>query len=457
MLNASSNRMSLKRRVFDAGAWSLAGVAVSYAIRLGSSLVMTRLLVPQMFGVMAIAMLVMAALAMLSDVGLSQNIVQSKRGDDPAFLNTAWTIQILRGLLLWLLALCIALFVVAANHIGLVPKASVYADFGLPHVIAAVSISAAIGGFESTKLSEAARHLALGRVTRIRIAAQIVGLICMISWALIDRSIWALVAGSISATAATTLLSHLSLPGISNRWHWDRSAAHEIVHFGKWMFLSSILGFFANNADRILLGGLVDAPTLGIYSIAFTIVNSVVQILNTLFSLVSFPAFSEIARERSVELRRGLYRFHTVTASFAYFCSGLLIVSGNSLVTLLYDRRYAQAGWMLEILAVGLLTVPFYLGQFSLLARGLPRLFASVIGIRVGVAIVLIPLGFHLYGMPGALWGIVLGHLSSAPVTIYFQIKYHLFDLPKELLLLPMLLVGMILGSGLNLAIGHGL
>ena len=119
-----------------------------------------------------------------------------------------------------------------------------------------------------------------------------------------------------------------------------------------------------------------------------------------------------------------MYRFHIATASFTYICAGLLIVSGNTLIGLLYDRRYEQAGWMLEVLAIGLLSVPFNLAQLSLLARGLPRLFTNVIAIRVAVTIVLIPLGFRFFGVPGALWAIVASQLSSAPVTIYYQLKY---------------------------------
>jgi O-antigen/teichoic acid export membrane protein len=260
-----------------------------------------------------------------------------------------------------------------------------------------------------------------------------------------------LVAGSICSTAVTTLLSHTSLPGVANRWEWDRSAFQEIIHFGKWMFLSSILGFFANSSDRILLGSFVDSATLGIYSIAFNIFSMIVQMLNTIFSSVLFPALSEVARERSLELKRSLYRFHIVTASFAYLCSGLLFVSGDRLISLLYDRRYGQAGWMLEVLAVALVGAPFNLSHNSLLARGLPRIFTNIIAIRVAVTFVLIPLAFHYFGLPGALWAIVLSQVSSAPATIYYQIKYDLFDLSKELLLLPIFFVGMIVGKGLNL------
>jgi O-antigen/teichoic acid export membrane protein len=455
LLNAPSERPSLKKRVIGAGAWSLFGFGLSNAIRLGSSLMLTRLLVPQMFGLMAMATLVMTGLAMVSDLGLRLNIVQSKRGGDANFLNTAWTIQIVRGLVLWLLALCISIFLFATGHLGLAPRGSVYADPRLPFVIFVISFSVIIDGLQSTKLSEASRHLALGRVTVIQIVAQIIGLTCMMGWVLIDRSIWALVAGGICASVVTTTLSHTWLPGVANRWQWDRSAFYEIVHFGKWMFLSSILGFFANNGDRVLLGGLVDSTSLGIYAIAFNIFNSIVQILSKIIGDVSYSAISEVAREQSLELKRSLYRFHVVIASVAYFCSGLLIVSGNALIGILYDRRYGQAGWMLEILAIALLAVPFNLAQLSLLARGLPRIFTHVIAIRVAATVVLIPLGFQLFGIPGALWGFVGGQLSSAPATVYYQQKYDLFDLSKELLLLPTLCAGMIIGKWFNHLVGH--
>jgi O-antigen/teichoic acid export membrane protein len=253
----------------------------------------------------------------------------------------------------------------------------------------------------------------------------------------------------------TTLLSHIWLPGIANRWHWDRSAVHEIIHFGKWMFLSSILGFFANSSDRMLLGGFVDSTTLGIYIIAFNVCGSIAQILNKLIGDVSYSALSEVARERGPDLKRSLYRFHVVTASFTYFCSGLLMISGNTLIKLLYDHRYEQAGWMLQVLAVGLLAIPFNLAIYCLLARGLAKIFTYLIAIHVAMAVLLIPLGFYFFGVPGALWGIVLSQLSAVPPTIYYAVKYDLFDLSKELYLLPTFFAGTVVAMGFNLVMGR--
>ena len=442
----------LKQRVFAASAWSLAGYGVNQAIRFGSNLIMTRLLVPEMFGVMAIATIVMVGLAMFSDLGLRQSLVQSRRGADPAFLNTAWVLQILRGFALWIMALAISIIVFLA--VDVVPRDSVYADPSLPLVIAALSFGAVIGGLESTKLSEASRNLALGRVTQIEIATQIVGVLCMLAWAFFDRSIWALVVGSTIAALLRTALSHVSLRGNTNRWQWDRSAFVELVHFGKWIFLSSILGFLVNSGDRLLLGWMVDSTVLGVYVIAYLIFNSIEFVLMKVIGDVSFPALSEIARDRRPSLKANYYRIYVIAASVAYLSAGILMTSGQMLIALLYDPRYAQAGWMLQVLAAALLTVPIRLAVICLLALGMPQLHSHVIAIRAVVLYIAAPLGFHLLGLPGAIVAIVVSCYASLPVTVLYANKYDLFDCRKELQLLAALPVGVGVGWVFNLVTG---
>ena len=110
--------VSLKRRAIWAGAWNVLSLVPSQVLRLGGNLIIARLLVPEMFGVMVIATTVSVLLHLLSDVGLRQNIIQSRRGDDPLFLNTAWTVQIIRGFVLFSLTLLLAV----ASWLGNVGK-----------------------------------------------------------------------------------------------------------------------------------------------------------------------------------------------------------------------------------------------------------------------------------------------------------------------------------------------
>jgi O-antigen/teichoic acid export membrane protein len=247
ILDSASSQLpqstSLKRRILDTAGWLIMGYGLNLAIRLGSNFLMTRLLVPEMFGVMSMASVVLVGLAMFSDVGLKQCIVRSERGHDSLFLNTAWTVQVLQGTLLWLLAMVVSAFLWLADQMNAFPADTAYAAPVLPAVVAALSSTLLINGLGSTKLHEASRTLRLGRAAQGVIVSQVVGLVCMVAWALVDRSIWALVAGAISSSLVRTWLSHVWLPGRPNRWQWDRAAWREIIWFGKWIFCRQFWDF----------------------------------------------------------------------------------------------------------------------------------------------------------------------------------------------------------------------
>jgi O-antigen/teichoic acid export membrane protein len=436
----------LRARVLRAGGWTVAGFALSQAIRFAGNLLMTRLLVPEMFGVMAIAMMVMYGLALFSDVGLRQSVVQSRRGREAAFLNTAWTIQIARGFVIWAAALAVALGFVFLK----MPEGSVYADPSLPYVIAILSFSAIIGGFESTRLHEASRMLALAQVTQIELASQLFGLACMIGWALVDRTIWALVVGALCAAALRTLLSHAWLPGTPNRWRWESPAAREILTVGQWIFAASVLGFLVNSADRLILGALVNSAVLGVYAIAFLLFSAVEQVLVKIVGEVSFPALSEVARERPAALRSAYYRFHLAVGLPACFAAGLLVAAAEPLVALLYDERYAEAGWMLRILAVALVTLPFRVATQCFVVLGEPQQMSAICALRLAALCAAVPLGWHFFGLAGALWAIVLSYFSTLPTTLAFVVRHRLFDAAKELALIPALLAGLFAGHALS-------
>ncbi len=415
---------------------------------------MTRLLLPDMFGVMAIATTVMIGLAMFSDVGLRQSVVQSHRGSEPSFLNTAWTIQILRGVVIWLAAVGVSIVIAVAARIGAVSPDSVYAAPSLPYVVSVLSFSTVISGFEFTKVCEASRGLALSYLTKLEIIAQIAGLACMLGWVAIDRSIWALVAGGVGSALARAVLSHLWLPGVKNRREWDRSAVHEVIHFGKWIFVASILGFLVNSGDRLLLGGLVSSTVLGFYSIATLIASSLEGILSKIMGDVSFPAFSEVVRDRPNDLQRTYYQFLGPIGAVAYFFAGFFMMFGQTLIHLLYDRRYEQVGWMLELVSAVLLTIPFRLATQSFLALGMPKLQSHIILVRLAFLFVATTIAFHFSGLVGALIAIVLSHFTSVPIIIFYNIRLGLFNLRKESYLLLFVLAGLVAGLAMKVMIG---
>jgi len=449
----SVQRSYLKSRVINAGSWSVAGYAASFAIRLGSNLIMTRLLLPEMFGVMGIAYLVLSGLALFSDLGLKPSVVQSKRGHEPDFLNTVWAVQIVRGCVLWLASIPVSVAIAAVARFDLVPKASVYQQEELPYVVVAVAITAIFSGFESTKILEAGRNLTLRRITTIDLASQACGLVVMVVWAAIDRSIWALVVGALAASMIRTVASHVALPGTSNRWLWERGALDEILRFGKWIFLSSLLFFFASNGDRIVLGALVGARELGAYVIALVMVSAIDQLLTKVIVDVSFPALSEVIRLRPRDLGRTYYKFHAIIAPLTYAGSGFLFIAGQEIVNVLYDARYQQAGWILQVLAVALLSIPFRMATQAFLALGIERLYFVLHAIRIVSLFAGLWLGYHVAGFEGAVWGVVVSNFANLPLTIIIAKQRGMFELRKEVIALLAVLPGAAVGWGFTLLV----
>ena len=146
---------SLRGLVLRGSVWTLSGTATRHVLRLVGNLVLTRLLFPEAFGLLTLVHLFLTGLQMFSDVGIRPSIVQNERGDDPDFLDTAWTIQAVRGGALCLLSILLAPFV-----------ATFYGEPLLAQLIPAIGFTAVFQGFASTNLHTADRRLALGRLTR---------------------------------------------------------------------------------------------------------------------------------------------------------------------------------------------------------------------------------------------------------------------------------------------------
>jgi O-antigen/teichoic acid export membrane protein len=396
-------------------ALTLAGYGAAQVLRLAGNLVLTRLLFPEAFGLMAIVNIFVQGLAMFSDVGIGPAIIQSPRGDDPDFLNTAWTIQCVRGVLLWACSFVIAW-----------PVAAFYEQAELRWLIPAAAFSAVIGGVEATSMHGLQRHLKLGLLTLVELAGQGAGIIATVLLVLVHRhlygpaqpgAIWAVVLGSLAGVAVRTVLSFVALPGVRHRFLLERPAMRALLGFGRWIFLSTLLTFLGSQADRLLFGKLIPFDVLGVYSIAAMLAALPTQAILKLGAAVVFPMYSRMVGR--ADFRRVFLRVRLPLLLGGGMLVSGLIAAGPSLVRVLYDRRYAEAGWILQYLAVGAwLQVLECTNGAALLAKGRVAWVAAGSAAKLVGLVVLIPVGFHLAGFPGALAGLVgadlVKYLTSA-------------------------------------------
>jgi O-antigen/teichoic acid export membrane protein len=401
-------------------------------LRLGGNVILWRLLFEEAFGIMALVGSLLVALTMFSDVGIGPAIIQHRRGAEASYLNTAFTVQVMRGGVVWLLCLAAA-----------VPMARFYDQPILKEIIPVVGLVALIQGFGSTSLFTEQRKLSLGRFTLLELFGQLVTTLTMIAWALFSPTVWALAAGGIMGPLVKTALSHLVLPGVRNRFRWDRAAVKELTTLGRWIFLSTMLTFLAGQSDRLIFGKLVDIALLGVYSIAQTLATTPSALLGRLIQSVLFPhlsrelhggaAFGQVYREvrMPIAILAGL------------LCSGLLVV-GPTFIDVVYGDRAREAGVMTQILVLGTwFTALRLLASAAVLALGRPKWLAFAHAAQIAGMALLIPVGYALFGFLGAIVGLAAAQVGSYAALLVVTQRMDLRAWRQDLLLTAgFLLVG---------------
>lgn len=409
---------SLARRVVRSSSITVLGFGSSQVIRLAFNLVLTRLLFPEAFGMMALVNVLVMGLAMLSDIGIGPAIMQSPRGDEPPFLDTAWTIQIVRGMILWVIALAAT---PALAWVYDVPELNAF----LPVAAFALVIS----GFRPTRFDTANRHLQAGLVTSLELLSQVSGLIVAIVLAWLYQSIWALVVSGLMTSIMQVILHHRFLPGHRNRFQWERSSAAELLHFGKWIFLSTLCGFAIGQADKLILGRHLDLPHFGLYNIAFFLASVPIMLGNAVTGRVLIPVFRASPPSESADNAARVRKLRAGALGALLAMAALLAFGGAWLIRFLYDPRYHEAAGLVVLIAV--MQAPSLIiltCDQAVLAMGNSRRFFVLTMARAVLVTVGLLLGLAAGGLAGAIVGQGLGNLAAYPVLAWLLRPYGAWD-----------------------------
>ncbi len=422
---------SEKKLAIKGAAWTIVSYGGSQILRFGSNLILTRLLLPELFGLMGLAYVFIVGVHLFSDIGLGPSIIQNKRGEDPEFVNTAWTLQVIRSLFIWLCLILITW-----------PVATFYEEPRLLWLIPIISLNTLIGGFNSTAIFSLNRKMSVKQVVIFEFGTQIVGTIVMIVWAYFNPTIWAILAGSLSSSLVELIWSHFLIPGTSNRFTWDKSAVKEIFSYGKWIFLSTLLFFLCSQADRLVLGKIFDLTMLGIYGIAFTLSDMPRQVIIAIGGKVIFPSISMLADLPREELRAKILKNRNLILIPLAIGLAIFVSFGDQLILILYRKEYVAASWMLPILALGIWHTTLHnLMSSCLLALGKSQYgamgnFATFLSISIGI-----PIGYHFMGNLGAVIAVAVGDIPTYLVISYGLWKEGLFCLWEDMKLTALFLL----------------
>ncbi|WP_347266268.1 oligosaccharide flippase family protein [Paracoccus sp. (in: a-proteobacteria)] len=411
-------RKSIASRALGSGAWSTMNFGLGQIMRLGSNLILTRLLSPDDFGLMTLVTSFLIGLTMFSDMGFGPSIMQSRRGDDPDFLDTIWTLKIVRGFMLFLTALAMSW-----------PLAVFYDAPEFAWVFPVAASSLMIGGFFPTRIDSAARHLQIGRLTVIELCNQLIGVLLTIAAALILQSVWALVWGNVLGAVAQLLMFRHFLPGHRNRLRMEPEARAEVMKFGLWIFFSTICGFVLFQGDRIILGRVLTLEQLGIYNIGLFLATVPMMLGSSIANRLFIPMYRQHPPGESAADRRILARTRAGLSAVLLSAAVVLAWVGPGLVELLYDPRYHTAGGILVAIAcIQMLQVIPISYEYSALAAGDSRGFFIMQSARALIYFALVLAGAWAFGLPGLLIGQGLAQLLCYPVTVWLARRHRCWD-----------------------------
>lgn len=341
MWNRLLARLSTRHRIglFSMG-WTTAAQVIGLFVRLASNLILTRLLAPEMYGILGSAMAVMTTLEWLSDIGVQPALVRHPQGNRPEYLITGWWTNLGRGFLLASIAALCAW-----------PWAEFCRQPQLFAVLLVMSVRPILHSLRSPGMPMLRRNMQYKRLFADEIVITVCGTVASIVLGVIYHSMWAIVFGTLIGTIASIFVSYYLAP-IAPRFRWNQEAFREIYKLGHQVFVNTLVMALWLNLDRLVGLRFVSPEAMGLYAIAWNL-SSIAEALITRWCDIHFAILS---REENMPAQQ---RWHELVsyrvARYITPLMSLAIVIAPAVIWILYDPRYDGAGILFGILTARLM------------------------------------------------------------------------------------------------------
>jgi len=400
------------------------------------TIIVARILFPDDFGLFGMATLALSIVDLIFQPGMASAIVHEKE-NIKKYLDSAWTINILRGLVLGLL-----LFFVGAPLTG----KFFHNEMAVP-LARALSLSFFMGGFLNIGATLLQKEMRFNRIFFYDVFYVVINVGALIAAALILRNVWALIFGMLIAQFADLILSYIFHP-YRPKLSFDFKRVWHLFGFGKWIWFSGIIGFLVGQGDNLTVGRMLDPKDLGLYQVAFALATlPAVEIAKAMGTLL-FPFYSKIQgdtgrlKEAFVRITRIIF-FVTIPASF-----GLLALAPQA-VSFVYSSK-----WLAMVPALYVLIIYGFFKCFEFLLNplflgiGRPKIATFISIIQASFMFVLIVPLIKNFGLIGAAAAVLSGAFAAQAISFFILKKTIDFGAIRFLktIILPLICSALMLG-----------
>jgi len=403
-------------------------------------IILARLLSPEAFGLVGIALVVMELLKTLTHFGFGDALIQRK-GDIKNYLDTVWIMSVIRGLIL------------AGIIVGIAPFTASY--FNAPEAKSITQAMAAVlvlNGFISSGVIYFYKEMEVQKRFIWDMSTMLTDLAVTISLAFVLRSAWALVIGSVASAIVATVVSFVMHP-YRPKLRFEILKAKELFNFGWWSLLFSAVTYVFLNVDTVFIGRLLGVVTLGLYTMAHRIGDLMGQELALVSSAVVFPTYSKL-QDNISNLRLAFLTSIEAVAFVTFPIAAGVFVLAPDFTTIFLGQQWLPAVPAMQILGIaGAIFSLIITGGSLFYAVGKPR---TRFLIMVVASFIMVALLFPLskeYGLVGAALAVLAGNVGGLLVQTWLStgiLKSSIKELIRPLVF-P-IIVGLVLGISLTLA-----
>ncbi len=418
-------KKSLGKQTIDALIWGFLDFVAVKVVFLVRILVLARLLTPEDFGLLAIGLTAIAVLMKLSDFGIVTALIQRPDVKEQDY-DAGWTIGIVRASLVTLIV------ILTAPQI-----AAFFGDLRATTIIQVLAIGVILDALASIKIAGLNRKLKFRSIAITHLVEA--GAITAVAITMAaSYGVWALVAGSLAGSLSYTVVSYIVAP-YRPRLRWHKSAASELLDYGRWIFLTGIIAMIAQAGLRAVISRHLGVAELGIFFLAARLAYLPYSAVVGVVESVTFPVYAQI--QDRVKKARELFRAALLgTATLLIPACLLLVALAPGLVEHILGERWAGTTKAIQILAI---SSPLGLAAHAavplLNGLGLPSRVTVYEALKSGLTLTLVWVLVGYFGLLGVVMALLIAVTASQPLCMAYTHK--LLERPYAGLWLPLLAV----------------
>jgi PST family polysaccharide transporter len=409
-MNDASISKTIKNQAIYSVKWTVLGELVSRFSQPVITFILAKLLAPDDYGVIGMAMILIAFSQLFLEAGMGKALIQSQKPIEKTADIVFWTNIILGVSIYVILFLAAPWLMHKFDH----PK-----PIMVP-VIRILGIQIIFSSIASVQFAILTREMAFQKLFWTKLAISLIPALFSIPMAIYGFGVWALVASSLVSAFLNLFFLWIQCPWRPH-WTYDLKVAEELFSFSVWVLGEGLVVWFFAWGDNLLVGYLIGIEALGIYSFGWNISTTIITaILNPIFTIV-FPFFSRLQND-TIEIRKTLHRFNKIITLIAIPVGiGLCMISPQ--LELVLGDRWKGVGMVIGMISI-MHGFTWLVGINSEIYRAMGRpdlIFKlSLLFIAYYIPTYFLFARFGLYAFTGA--RMVLG-LISIPIHIFLGVK----------------------------------